>query len=386
MSVLARQRFSLALVSSLPLLPLVSSYPEVSDNQCDCYYTNASSANYFTSHYFFDFRSLSQYAKVPSPINEPDDDAQASPTSDYFSSDDWNDVWAIQNWNNSASVESGDAPTLMVNSANNIYIESNGDVNPASETYMTMRTLRQKEYQSAAEFQSVSQALHYLSVRMYARTSGPPGAVTAMFTYKDDGDPSDLSAVQESDLEIRTQDPATKIQYTNQPSYSSMGNDIPAATRNASTPAALKWTDWATYRMDWDSKATSWYMDGLSTASISFQVPRDPSTVIFNAWSDGGVWSGNMSVGKAAYMQIQWIEMVYNSSDVKAGEKRTELGSELTLMERSGTSCARICSIDDTTQIGTPVLIQSGTSRAYHKSLANSIAWIPLIPTTFLLL
>jgi len=361
--------------------------PEVSDAQCNCYFTNDSSSNYFTTHNFFDFRSLSQYAKVPAPIADPFDSSDADVVNDYFLAPGWANVWGIQRWNKSETVKSGAAPVLMVNSPNNIYIEKNQDESPSSDTFLTMRTLRYEDYQSSAEFESVSKAYHYLSVRMYARTIGDPGAITAMFTYRDSGDPTKLTSVQESDLEIRTMDPRDKVQYTNQPSYSLKGDDVPAATRNATTPVQADWTQWSVHRMDWSPTATTWYIDGHDVASIAFQVPRDPSQIIFNAWSDGGVWAGNMTVGGSAYLQIQWIEVVYNST---GNEKTTDKRSDdavwsLPHEKRDGGGCQNVCSIDDTTTTGMPVLLQGGASKISDHILGFGVAyiWIPLLLVAF---
>ncbi|KAI0526255.1 glycoside hydrolase family 16 protein [Xylaria bambusicola] len=373
----------------LQVLGRVACLEEVSDRQCNCYLTNETSTNYFTTHNFFDFRALTQYANVPSPIADPYDSSDADETSDYFLDKDWTNVWGIQRWNNSDSVDSGDVPVLLVNSPNNIYIQENTDENPSSETFLTMRTMRYRGYQSAAEFESISKAYHFLSVRMYARTLGPPGAVTAMFTYRDDGDGSDLTTVQESDLEIRTQDPKDKVQYTNQPSYNAAGYDIPQSTRNVTTPIQADWTQWSIHRMDWTPKDTTWYIDGRKVASIAFQVPRDPSQVIFNAWSDGGEWSGNMTVGSEAYLQIQWIEMVYNTTgDEKTTDKRdSDAVQSLWNVKRAEEGCQNICSIDETPTVGTPVLLQGAASRMSDHVLGFGVAyvWIPLLLATFLI-
>ncbi|KAI0460663.1 putative xylanase 3 [Xylaria acuta] len=375
----------------LQVLGRAACLKEVSDRQCDCYVTNDTSANYFITHNFFDFRTLAQYANVPHPIEDPYDSSDADETSEYFLDDNWTKVWGIQRWNNSNSVDSGDVPVLLVNSPNNIYIEKNTDENPTSDTFMTMRTLRYKHYQSAAEFESISKAYHFLSVRMYARTIGAPGAVTAMFTYRDDGDSSNIASVQESDLEIRTMDPKDKVQYTNQPSYSTKegGYDIPEATRNATTPIQADWTQWSVHRMDWTPKDTTWYIDGREVASIAFQVPRDPSQVIFNCWSDGGEWSGNMTAGNEAYLQIQWIDIVYNSTgDAKTTDKRSdEIASSLPNVKRDGEGCQNICSIDDTPTTGTPVLVQGAASKISDHILGLGVAyiWIPLLLATFLI-
>ncbi|GAW19141.1 hypothetical protein ANO14919_086250 [Xylariales sp. No.14919] len=373
----------------LGVLGRVACLKEVSDRQCNCYLTNDTSKNYFTTHDFFDFRALSQYAKVSSPIADPYDSSDADETSNYFLNDHWTNAWGIQRWNNSDTVDSGDVPVLLVNSPNNIYIENNEDEDASSETFLTMRTLRYKDYQSAAEFESISKAYHFLSVRMYARTIGAPGAVTAMFTYRDDGDSTKLTSVQESDLEIRTMDPKDKVQYTNQPSYNAAGYDIPQSTRNATTPVQADWTQWSVHRMDWSPKNTTWYIDGRQVASIAFQVPRDPSQVIFNAWSDGGEWSGNMTIGSEAYLQIQWIEIVYNSTgDAKTTDKRNEdTALSLSNAKRDGEGCQNICSIDDTPTIGTPVLLQGAASKISDRILGLGVAyvWLPLLLATFLI-
>ncbi|KAI1363683.1 glycoside hydrolase family 16 protein [Xylaria arbuscula] len=373
----------------LQLLGRAACLEEVSDRQCNCYLTNDTSTSYFTTHDFFDFRALAQYANVPDPIADPYDSSDADETSNYFLHKDWTDVWGIQRWNNSDSVDSGDVPVLLVNSPNNIYIEENTDENPSSETFLTMRTRRYKGYQSAAEFESISKAYHFLSVRMYARTLGAPGAVTAMFTYRDDGDGSDLTTVQESDLEIRTMDPKDKVQYTNQPSYTAAGYDVPQSTRNATTPVQADWTQWSIHRMDWTPKDTTWYIDGRKVASIAFQVPRDPSQVIFNSWSDGGEWSGNMSVWGEAYLQIQWIDMVYNSTgDEKTTDKRDNGATGfLWNAKRDEEGCQNVCSIDETPTTGTPVLLQGAASRVSDHILGFGVAyvWIPLLLATFLI-
>ena len=345
-------------------------YPEVkSDADCDCFRTNGTAANTFTTHKFFDFRSLGQYAGVPDVIRDPDDTSQALATSDYFLGDEWNDNWVTQSWNNSELLRDhsgiNDATYLMVNSPNNLYIEANrvrrddGTTEEDGSTYLTMRTARVGRFQSAAEFESVAKGLHYVSVRMRARTRGAAGAVSAMFTYRAPPatDSDGLSGVQESDLEIRTSDPAGYAQYTNQPSYTLEGQEVPEATRNATLPRGLRWSDWGAYRLDWTPDRTVHYVDGDEVASIAFQNPRAPSQVFFNCWSDGGSWSGVMRRGHEAFLQIQWIEILFNETDTNladAGQKR----SPVTRRDEGG--CKKVCSIDESGTVGTVVLIDDG--------------------------
>ncbi|KAI0902290.1 glycoside hydrolase family 16 protein [Annulohypoxylon nitens] len=365
-------------VSSLARLALAD-YQEVSnDDQCNCYFTNGSSSHYFTTHKFFDFRDKADIAGVPALITDATESSQAGVTSEYFSSQEWTDYWSLQSWNNSAALKSNDsdASVLMVHSLNNVYIEENGDPGADSKTFLTLRTARLQDYQSSCEFESAIHDYHFLSIRMYARTQGAPGAVTAMFTYKDPSGDAKLSTIQESDLEIRTVDPPDHIQYTNQPSYSSQGLDVQEATRNVTIPNKRDWTNWAAYRMDWSPDDTTWYINGDQVASISFQTPRDPSMVLFNAWSDGGSWTGNMSVATEARIQIQWIELVYNTTG-SSSQKRDSTG----FFAKRDDGCANVCSIDETTKTGTAVLIQGGASRMLDQSgvFGGVCFWVSLL-------
>ena len=75
--------------------------------------------------------------------------------------------------------------------------------------------------------------------------------------------------------------------------------------------------------------------------------------IMFNSWSDGGSWSGNMTHNDKAKLQIQWIEMVFNNTDPAYAEP-----------PRAG-GCQNICSIDLTPTVGTPVLLtNAGTGGA----------------------
>lgn len=373
------------------LLPLVSGSPTLTeDSQCGCFVTNGTESSYFTKHKFFDFRSLTQYAGVPATITNPNDSGTAAVTSQYFTSTEWTDTWMVGNWNNSAGVRK-DSSVLMVNSPNNVYIEANGDRNPTSQTFLTLRTQRLPEFQTAAEIESVSGGFHYLSVRMLARTIGAPGAITALFTYRHS---DKLADVQEADLEIRTRDPRNTLQYTNQPSYTEDGDDIEEATQNATMPDGRDWTAWAVHRLDWTPTTTAWYVDGQKVANNTFQTPRDASKVILNAWSDGGEWSGNMSNFDAAYLQIQWLDITYNTTDTKQAAKRDEegFGGELSARDDVGPhgallarateqgTCKVVCSIDETTNLGQPVMLwNNGAMRRLSAGKVGDIfvSWIP---------
>jgi hypothetical protein len=329
----------------------------VDSSHCDCFLTNGSEPAYYDNHGFYDFRSLSKYEGVPAVIESQDDTSNANVTSDYFNSAEWANFWVQQQWNNSASVGKSDygAHVLMINSYNNIYIEA--DSANKSSTWLTLRTQRLKDFQTAAQFNTIAANIQYLSMRMFARTVGSSGGVTAMFTYLDStGAPSDI---QEADLEILTRNPLNEVQYTNQPSVDNDGNVIEHATQNATMPGGLDWSDWATYRMDWTPGMSTWYVNGERVANNSFQAPRDASQIILNCWSDGSLWSGNMSVGDAAYLQIQWFEIVYNATNSTT----------------KGTNCSVGCSIDQTSRTGSPVQLWDNAAPGRLASMSSSFAW-----------
>ncbi|KAK4123980.1 glycoside hydrolase family 16 protein [Parathielavia appendiculata] len=359
-------------------VPLAAADPTLTeDSSCNCYLTNGNQSSYFTEHRFFDFRRLSQYAGVPDVIDDAASSPGADPTSAYFTSAEWTSFWMLGSWNNSHGDKRTDATVLMVNSPNNLYIEpsSSSSSNPAaqnqeSETHLTLRTQRLATFQTAAEMESASTSFRYLSLRMRARTVGAAGAVTAMFTYRDG---PTLAEVQESDLEIRTADPLGLIHYTNQPAYDE-GTDevVPDATRNATMPDGKVWTEWATHRMDWTPGVTAWYVDDVEVARIAFQAPKDESNIILNAWSDGGGWTGNMTRGEAAYLQVQWLEVVYNSTEEGEGraKNRKRDGGE-------ASGCRAVCSVDQTPQLGKPVMLwNNGAGRV--SGAAGVVGWMPI--------
>ncbi|KAH6687440.1 concanavalin A-like lectin/glucanase domain-containing protein [Plectosphaerella plurivora] len=271
----------------------------IDDNDCGCFKTNDSSDAYFANHLFLDFRSLSDYAGVP-PLVQHDKTSSSQVTSAYFSSDEWTRNWAIQSWNNSATLgtSSSDATVPMFNSPRNIYIEGEAG---SDKSHLTLRTSRSASSQSSAEFESVVSNYQHLSIRMYARTQGSPGACTAVFTYRDVE--TSLADVQEADIEFLTSGPTNLVQYTNQPSFTAEGETVEGASRNASLPQDLTWDDWAVHRLDWTPGKTTWYVDGEEIWANGFQAPRDPARVLFNAWSDGGSWSALF----AALMLEIWL-------------------------------------------------------------------------------
>jgi beta-glucanase (GH16 family) len=261
-------------------------------------------------------------------------------------------------------------------------IEKSNDTSSDYTSYLTLRTSRLPSFQSAAEIDSNEKNFQYLSARFLARVIGSPGACAGMFTYLAN-DNSQL--VQEADIEILTAGPRDMVQYTNQPSQDKNGNPQAAATVNGTNPGLRDWTLWNTYRLDWMPKTSSWYVNGESVANISFQVPRDPSSLILNMWSDGGSWTGNMSLYDEAYLQIQWMEVVYNTSGPYGGaRKRDDSGAGGVLEKRKGTpGCKVVCSVDEKVNVtGTPALLYNNTGMApggWKAEGMGSLVWLPVV-------
>ncbi|KAM3069036.1 hypothetical protein ACMFMG_004214 [Clarireedia jacksonii] len=352
--------------------------------ECTCFRTNGSSAGYFTSHRFHDFRNVEGAGDVPELITDATNSSNALATSDFFLGDAWNNDWTIQKWTNADSMANSDATVLMVNSPNNVYIESSKDNDSSYSTYLTLRTARLADFQSAAEFDSTEQNFHHLSVRYLARVTGSAGACAGLFTYLDS------SPVQESDIEILTSGPRDRVQYTNQPSVNKHGDVETKATVNGTQN--LDWSEWNIYRMDWMPKMTSWYVNGVSVANISYQTPKSPAGLIVNMWGDGGSWTGEMAEFDRAMLNVQWMEVVFNVSGDYAGkggkskrgdeEERTGWVERRGLEKRKSKGCEVVCNVDDgINQTGTPVLVYNNTGMGAlgWKEGTGAMGWLPIV-------
>ncbi|KAI1346982.1 concanavalin A-like lectin/glucanase domain-containing protein [Xylaria sp. FL0043] len=295
--------------TALSLAAMTQGRPLTSaDADCNCYKATADSSAYFVNRKFFDFRNIANPVTT-APIVGREPDAAAGRTHEYFSSAEWTDTWTLQNW------ETTGEGVYRVNSLNNVLIAAAEDDETGNTSHLTLRTQRQSDYQSTAEIESLATDYQYLTVRMLARTRGNPGAVTALFTYAEPG-----GSVQEADIEIRTMTDTSVVQYTNQP-----GSNPDATTV---VDLATPWTQWQEHRYDWTPGSSDWYVDGQKVASIQVQAPTSPLSVLMNVWSDGGSWSGVMAVGDSAEMQVQWLDLTYNSTS-QAG------------------ACSNVCVIDD---------------------------------------
>ncbi|KAK8216470.1 concanavalin A-like lectin/glucanase domain-containing protein [Phyllosticta capitalensis] len=355
-------------------------------NNCSCYAIGSGSSNsseFFSYHRFYDFRSLATSADqftTPDPVSDDEDQGTEGVVADdagYLNSTGFMDDWEIQNWSTNASA---DFPVRMVNTARNIYIsDDTGNTDIEYPTYLTMRTVRLADFSSASEMQNNQQNMMHASVRMRARVVGASGAVAGFFTYYDDDN--------EADIEILTQYPSNQYEYTNQPSVSKDGNEITAATVNVTMPssdAADDWTQWHDHRIDWLPHRCNWYLDGRLVASNSYSVPRKPSGLVLNMWSNGGSWSGNMTEGDAAEFHVQWVQMVFNTSGPRGGpdaETKKMRRSARLLEEREwpeeqlGPGCETVCRVDGVKAVGYPEVAYVSMGGAAGLVAGHAVVW-----------
>lgn len=84
-----------------------------------------------------------------------------------------------------------------------------------------------------------------------------------------------------------------------------------------------------------------------------------------------------MTIGSAAYLEIEWIDMVFNTSGPATGY--VERGVE----ERSN-GCRTICAVDGIRQPGFPEVVYNASSASVAHSVGNG--WSSLALGTSLLL
>ncbi|KAJ0418759.1 concanavalin A-like lectin/glucanase domain-containing protein [Aspergillus carlsbadensis] len=251
---------------------------------------------------FHDFRSLQKctYAGEPANITTDAESAAATVQAGYLTSEAWINDFGIQVW---GSPVSKDAPIRKLNSNANVYIHRDES---SLSSHLTLRAYRNENFISTAEVESKVHNMFHASIRVRARVRGDAGVCAGIFTYYDDDN--------ESDIEILTRDPTDHIRYTNQPGLDEDGNEIPGASTEAVMAGGAVWTEWNDHRLDWTDGLSVWFLNGEEVHNKTYGVPRQPSLAILNMWGNGGVWTGEMDVGTAAYLDIETIEILYNTA------------------------------------------------------------------------
>ena len=185
---------------------------------------------------------------------------------------------------------------------------NNTDISEEHSTYLTLHTTRLSDgSQLAAELDFAEYNVTFASIRMSARIHGASGAIAGFFTYHDD--------TSESDIEIPTEGSADEVHYSNQPTTDpDTGVPIDGATFNVSMEAHQPTSTWNNYRLDWVDGRSAWYMNGAQSADTEVNVPDKESMIILSLWSNGGTFSGRMDVGQDAWFDVQWVELLFNTS------------------------------------------------------------------------
>lgn len=343
--------------------------------RCQCYIVSGPNPGYFQHYAFYDFRSIGRNdGRKDKPKLSPttkdsvlDDQHHNAPSTSPEKVPLTRGDWYSQAWHRSGSRL---FPVPIKNSPRNVFISRDDASGTAEATYLTMRTTRHKDFSSTAEIVSRMKNFLHCSVRFRLRlfsgterahptsaenisegdnvnlstlfdvggdSSGmqkrqptippPPGAVAGLFTYH--------SLTSESDIEILTADPPNQVRYVNQPSYDPIADVVIPGAGTTVTTLPVPWTEWATHRLDWFPDISRWYLNNVEQATKTYGVPFDPSMLVINLWSDGGIWSGNLTVGAAVHLGIEWIEIAYNTSGPVEGpgdgKSRGEVGNGFNL-------------------------------------------------------
>lgn len=342
---------------------------------CDCYSVSGPDPGYFQHHHFWDFRQVPLNALAAKdfhfqPVTQntvlTSENHEANNASILLKDTPFAGDWLIQDWHRSGSHL---FPIPIANSNQNVFLTRSLAGGPS---FLAMRTKRFEHYSSTAEVETNIDNFMHVSFRVRLRVLGndepiispplfedkalgkrdaevmaenmktqpdpliqrvasrlPPsiGACVGIFTF--------FSTTSESDIEILTSDPPNRVHYANQPDYDPIRNIVIPGSQVA-IDAPVPWTTWSTYRLDWLPGMSRWYVENQLQTSLAYGVPVDPSRLIINIWSDGGLWSGNLTVGDSVHLGIEWIEIAYNL----AGE--------------APRPCNTVCRIDDVVNPGIP--------------------------------
>ncbi|CAN9436255.1 unnamed protein product [Alternaria alternata] len=307
--------------------------------ECTQFSTNGSTAAMYDFYRFYDFRSI--------PDNIDGDAAAASSYGKSYTATEsangqskiieaapWNSGWNARDWfRPSPKNDTID----MHYKPSRVSISNNTDKSGEHSTYLSLHTTRLSDgSQLAAELDFSEYNATFASIRMSARIHGASGAIAGFFTYHDD--------TSESDIEISTGGSADEVHYSNQPTTDpDTGVPIDGATFNVSMEAHQPTSTWNNYRLDWVDGRSAWYMNGAQSADTEVNVPDKESMIILSLWSNGGTFSGRMDIGQDAWFDVQWVELLFNTSTS-------------TNTDASGTVCSVESSLGSPTPNASPCL------------------------------
>ncbi|KAF2112781.1 concanavalin A-like lectin/glucanase domain-containing protein [Lophiotrema nucula] len=267
--------------------------------ECTRFSTNGSTAGNYDFYRFYDFRNIQSSSNNIPAVAEP------KGQSEVFSAAPWRSGWDARSWFRPASK----AQNLdMQYTPTEIFISNSTEPSREFSTYLTLHTTRLANgTQLAAELDYSEHNVTYASIRMLGRVRGASGAVAGFFIYHND--------TTESDIEILTKDPSTRVHFSNQPT-TEPDNDtpIPGSTFNESLATHQSTSAWNVYRLDWVPGRSAWYLNGAQLANTEVNVPDTATMVIMSLWSNGGNFSGQMNTGDEAWFDVKWVELLFNTT------------------------------------------------------------------------
>lgn len=90
------------------------------------------------------------------------------------------------------------------------------------------------------------------------------------------------------------------------------------------------------HRLDWVPGRTVVYADEVQVNTSTLHVPSavvdavEGTRLYLDMWGANSTWSGSMEVGTSAYFDVQWIEVLFNTTDsadaTGLGKKKCEVG------------------------------------------------------------
>ncbi|CAA9957150.1 Glycoside hydrolase family 16 protein [Pyrenophora teres f. maculata] len=278
--------------------------------ECTRFSTNGTVAATYDYYRFFDFRQLRGSLDETAASSSSREDGvkiteSSKGQSKIVAAAPWNADWTPRDWFRPAPKED---TVDMYYTPSQITINNDAESTKEQSTYLTLHTTRLPNgTQLAAELDFAEHNATFASMRMLARIRGASGAVAGFFTYHND--------TTESDIEIPTGGASNELYCSNQPTTDPDTNvPIQGATFNVSLEAHEPASAWNSYRMDWTSGRSVWYVNGVQSADTEVNVPDTESRIILNLWSNGGNFSGRMATGEEAWFDIQWVELLFNTT------------------------------------------------------------------------
>ncbi|KAM6513320.1 hypothetical protein FALCPG4_015756 [Fusarium falciforme] len=309
-ALLALCRLCLCLLSSL-VLPVAAAAGGRYSN-CSFFVTNGTAASLFSYYRFYDFRNISSDTwDDVRESRDPNNITAGASTNDMA----WQLDWSRREGLRHAGPDAGPNLLPIDYQPDSVYIKSISDKSDGNaKTALAFPSSRQNEssHQSSG-MDFTDEAILHLSLRLYARVSGAPGACATFFTYKND--------TQEADIELLTRDDEDVVGFNTQPTFDIRGKYVPDSHWNMSLPKNISRETWINYRMDWVGDQVVWYINGVHMANTTVNVPVAPSRLSVALWGNGGTWTGNMTLGKSALLEVQWIEVAYNLSGANPAER-----------------------------------------------------------------